>query len=133
MHLKWLISTQGILLVSFGIGFSLYAPLFMAYFQIPQTIEGEVLAYWHIAAFIRLFGVCLMGIGLLLWGIHQNYVSLSNPRGIAFSLLLFNLMATVVALTQQMAVWSNLAGWAMSAFFAIFSLGYLWILARRQV
>lgn len=130
MRLKWLISTQGLLLVISGIGFTLYAPLIMAYFQIPQSIEEEVYAYWQIAAFVRLFGVCMLGMGLILWAIHQNYASMVNARSIAFSLLLFNLMATVVALTQQMAVWSNLAGWVMTALFAMFSLGYLVVLAR---
>lgn len=130
MRFKGLISTQATLFVLFGIGFTLYAPLFMAYFQISQTTQEGVFAYWHTAAFVRLFGICLLGMGLILWSINQNYASLSNPRSLAFSLFLFNLMATIVALTQQMGVWSNLAGWVTTAFFSLYSLGYLMVLIR---
>jgi hypothetical protein len=125
MKLSSLISFNGILFLAFGIAFALYGPLMMAFFNVPELSIDSV-TYWHLAAFARMFGAALFGYGFLLWALRGAVDELpaAKRRSIAMALLLGNLLATVVSLTQQSSIWYNAAGWVTSGVFAMLTLAY---------
>ena len=132
MKLSQLLTINAILWVAFGIAFALYGPMMLNFFAVPELkITPEI--YWQIAAFARMFGAALFGLGLLIWAISRGIDELpaERRRSILFALLLSNLMAAFVAVTQQVSIWGTPAGWAMAAIFAAFMLadGY-WLAAR---
>jgi hypothetical protein len=132
MKLNTIISIHALLLLGFGIAFALYGPLMLAFFTIPETLEIDALTYWHLAAFARMFGAALFGLGILLFALRSSIQKLdrTNQRGIAFSLLLANAMGLMVSLTQQTSVWQTPAGWISSGIFALLLLAYIYIIAR---
>lgn len=132
---RW-ITLNAILVMALGIAFALYGPLMLAFFGIADIPSQEVILYWNIASFARLFGAGLFSLGLLLFAIRtpiaQGEFSGPSRRGVIFSLLLGNLLAAIVALTQQASVWNNWAGWVLSILFAGLTLGYGYFLARQR-
>lgn len=132
MKLQYLININAILSLLFGIAFTLYGPLMMAYFGIPEIPEGSVLLYWHVVAFARMFGAALLAVGLILWSLRRiaksSATSPETRRGIIFSMIFANGAGVFVALTQQAQIWSNPAGWATVAVFALLFLGYVYLL-----
>ena len=132
MKLKHLINVNAVLSLLFGIAFTLYGPLMMAFFGIPEIPEGNVLLYWHIVAFARMFGVALLAFGLILWSLRRiagsDTISPEILRGITYALILANGVGIVVALTQQAQIWSSPAGWATVAVFTLLFVGYVYLL-----
>jgi hypothetical protein len=125
MKLSTLIAFNGILFLAFGIAFALYGPLMMAFFDVPElTIDSTT--YWHVAAFGRMFGAALFGYGFLLWALHGAVDELGEAkrRSVVMALLLGNLLAAVVSITQQSSIWYNAAGWIASGVFAALTLAY---------
>lgn len=135
LSLPRLITFNAILAMSLGIAFALYGPLMLAFFGIADIPSQEAILYWNIASFARLFGAALFSLGLLLFALRTpvSKVELSGQsrRGVIFSLLLGNLLATIVALTQQASVWNAQVGWLLSAVFALLTVGYGLMLVRR--
>jgi hypothetical protein len=125
MKLSALVTFNGILFIAFGIAFALYGPLMMAFFDVPE-LNIDSTTYWHLAAFGRMFGAALFGYGFLLLALRGavDELSAAKRRSIAMALLLGNLLATVVSLTQQSSIWYNAAGWATSGVFAVLTVGY---------
>jgi len=133
MKLSTLITFNGILFIVFGIAFALYGPSMMGLFRIPElNIDG--IAYWHVTAFARMFGAALFGYGFLLWAVSRGVDELSaaNQRSIVMALLLSNLLAAVVSITQQSSIWYNAAGWITSGVFAVLTLAYGALLVTRR-
>ena len=125
MKLSTLIALNGILFLAFGIAFALYGPLMMAFFDVPE-LNIDSTTYWHVAAFGRMFGAALFGYGFLLWALRGAVDELSEAkrRSMVMALLLGNLLATVVSITQQSSIWYNAAGWVTSGVFAGLTLAY---------
>lgn len=134
LTLPRLITFNAILAMALGIGFALYGPLMLAFFGIGDIPSQEALLYWNIAAFARLFGAGLFSVGLLLFALRtpltKSELSGQSRRGVIFSLLLGNLLTTIVMLTQQASVWNAWAGWVLSAVFALLTLAYGFVMVR---
>ena len=65
MKLTHLVTFNALLAAAAGVAFTLYAPIMLALFTVPEVLEGGALDYWSLAAFARLFGAALFGFGLL--------------------------------------------------------------------
>jgi hypothetical protein len=134
MTLSRLLTVHAVTLIVLGIAFGLYAPLMLAFFGVPELPGEAVLLYWNTAAFARLFGATLFGLGFVLWALRSLFNSTTFPpettRGLLFSLVLFNLMGLFVALTQQFSVWQSAAGWVATLLFGGFTAAYAVLLAR---
>jgi hypothetical protein len=127
VKLNPVITLNAVLALAFGILFTLYAPVMMAFFGVAEIPEDNVLLYWHVASFARLFGAALFGFGLLLWSLRSLLLrnkTFAGLRGVLFSLLFTNGVAAIVALTQQFSIWLRPAGWALVGLFGLFSLVY---------
>ncbi len=131
---RW-ITINAILMMALGIAFALYSPLMLAFFGIADIPSQEVILYWNIASFARLFGAGMFSLGLLLFALRtpiaQGELTGPGQRGVIFSLLLGNLLAAIVSLTQQASVWNVWAGWVLSLVFTLLTIGYGVFLARR--
>lgn len=125
MKLSTLVTVNGILFIAFGIAFALYGPLMMAFFNVPE-LNIDSTTYWHLAAFARMFGAALFGYGFLLWSLRGAVEAMPGKtrNSVAAALLLGNLLAAVVSLTQQSSIWYNAAGWVTSGVFAALALAY---------
>jgi hypothetical protein len=130
--LTWIIQINAILLVVAGIAFGLYGPLMMAFFAVPELLNISQDTYWQIAAFARMFGAALFGLGLLLWSIRDAFNELSPPsqRKVLAALVLGNLMAAFISITQQSSIWGTPAGWLTTGFFTVFALAYIYAAIR---
>ena len=135
LTLPRLVTINAILAMALGIAFALYGPLMLAFFGIADIPSQEVLLYWNIASFARLFGAGLFSVGLLLFALRtplaKRELSSQSRRGVIFSLVLGNLLTTIVLLTQQASVWSTSSGWILSAVFSLLTLGYAFVLVRQ--
>jgi hypothetical protein len=130
--LNALISFNALLFIAAGIAFAVYGPMMMAFFDVPE-LKIDHFTYWHLTAFGRMFGAMLFGFGFLLWAVRKAAGELpAEPRrGVVFALLLGNLLAFIVAITQQSSVWLNPAGAILSIVFAVLTLGYGYFLAVK--
>ena len=132
MKLTQIISINGVMAIALGIALAVYAPLVMAAFGIADTPSEDIILYWNVASFMRLFGATMFGYGILLWSlrslISNPYVSASTLRGVLFGLLLTNGLGLFVAISQQFAVWQSTAGWLLVAIYAVFVLLYAYFL-----
>jgi hypothetical protein len=133
MKLSNLVMVNAVVCIASGIAFSLYAPLMMAFFAVPDALDSP-LSYWQVAAFARMFGVAQLGLGLLLLAVRGSLDSISqvSRQGIISALMLANLLGVIVAITQQSAVWQTPAGWITVAIFAAFSIAYIFFLVKNQ-
>ncbi len=133
MKLSTLISLNALLFIAAGIAFAIYGPMMMAFFDVPE-LNIDSFTYWHLTAFGRMFGAALFSLGLLLLALRKAAESFPAEirRGVIFALLLGNLLAFVVAITQQSSVWLNAAGATLSAVFAVLTLAYGYLLAARR-
>jgi len=125
MKLSSLLAFNGILFIAFGIAFAVYGPSMMGFFKVPElNIDG--ITYWHLTAFARMFGAALFGYGFLLWAVSRaaNELSAASLRSVEMALLLGNLLAAIVSITQQSSFWYNAAGWVTSGIFALLTLAY---------
>ena len=135
LTLPRMITFNAILMMALGIAFALYGPLMLAFFEIADIPSQEAILYWNIASFARLFGAGLFSLGMLLFALRspvaKGELSGQSRRGVIFSLLLGNLLTTIVALTQQVSVWNAWAGWLLSAVFALLTAGYGYLITRH--
>lgn len=131
-YILWLIKIHAGLLIASGIAFSLYGPLMMAFYAVPELLQINSDLYWQIAAFTRMFGAALFGFGLLLWSLRETFRELSPPsqRGVLAALILANLMGAFISITQQSAIWWTAAGWITSAVFSVLTIAYIVAILR---
>jgi len=136
LTLPRLVTLNAILAMALGIAFALYGPLMLAFFGIADIPSQEALLYWNIASFARLFGAGIFSLGLLLFALRaplaNQELSAQSRRGVIFSLLLGNLLTTIVILTQQASVWSAATGWILSAVFGLLTLAYGFIMVGQR-
>jgi hypothetical protein len=137
MKLSQILTINAILFIAAGIGFTLYAPNVLAFFGVAELPGDSQELYWNIVAFARMFGAILLSVGLLLWslrGIVQGIQDKSQiQRDILFSLVFGFIIVTITALTQQASVWGSLAGWIVTAVFALFTLIYGYFLVKKEL
>ena len=89
MKLQHWITLHAALAIGFGIAFALYSPLMMVMFGIPDIPSQDVLLYWNVIAFARMFGGALFALGLLLFALRRPIEALSpeQRRGLVFAIL----------------------------------------------
>jgi hypothetical protein len=135
MKLSQVLTLNAILFIAAGIGFTLYAPNVLAFFGVPELPGDSKEFYWNIASFARMFGAVLLTCGLLLWSLRGGLKDAEDKsqaqRDILFSLVFGFIIITITALTQQSSVWGSLAGWIVTAVFALFALIYIYFLAKK--
>jgi hypothetical protein len=133
MKLNTLITIHSILIIAAGIAFTLYGPLLLAFFSIPELALANSLSYWQIAAFARMFGAAQFGFGLLLFSLRgvPAQVSPESRRGIVWALFLANVIGVFTSITQQVSIWQGYAGWIMTGVFAVFMILYGYFLVRQ--
>lgn len=138
MKLNLVLTVNALIALGFGIAFALYGPVMLAFFSVPEIPSDDILLYWNVAAFARMFGAALFSFGLLLWairgGVEQERVSPGMRRGIVFALLLANIMSAFIAISQQFSVWESPAGWVAIAIFLLLLLayGYLMVIGPER-
>jgi len=133
MKLANLVMINAVVCIASGIAFSLYAPLMMAFFTVPDALDSP-LSYWQVAAFARMFGIAQVGLGLLLLAVRGSLDSIypATRRGIISAMMLANLLGAIVAITQLFAVWQTPAGWITVTLFTVFFIAYAFFLAKSQ-
>lgn len=135
MKLQHVLTINSLLAIGFGLAFALYSPLMLAFFGIPDVASQEVVLYWNIAAFARLFGAALLAFGLLIWALRKTENGLGmdpeSQRGVLYSLLIANLVGVMVAVTQQWQAWGGVAGWLTAGIFLLLALAYGYFLFRK--
>ncbi len=131
MKLTPLLTLNAILFLALGIAFAMYAPLMLAFFQVPE-LPIDTATYWHVAAFARLFGALLFSLGLLLWALRATIAEAPTEtrRRTLLALILGNLMSGLVAITQQSSIWLTPAGWVGTGLFFAWALLYILVLLR---
>lgn len=136
MKLTSLILFNAILFIILGIAFALYGPIMIDYFGMLAISGADGAAYWFTASFARLLGAALFGYGFLLWAVQNilsgNDIRAEQRRKLTMALLIGNILALFVTITQQWQVWNNLAGWAISGIFALLAAGYTNMLIRKS-
>jgi hypothetical protein len=132
MKLRHWITLHAVLAIGFGIAFALYGPLMLVPFGIPELPEDDVMLYWNVAAFARMFGGAQFSLGLLLFALRRvdTAFSTESRRGIAFSLFLGSVFAVFIATTQQFAIWLAPAGIVAIVISTVLAIGYLYYLVR---
>jgi hypothetical protein len=136
MKLSQVLTINAVIFIATGIGFTLYGPNVLAFFGVADLPGDNQELYWNIAAFARMFGAILLSSGLLLWGLRgitrDNLDKNQLIREILFSLVFGFSIITITAITQQASIWGSVAGWIVTAVFAIFTLIYGYFLAKKE-
>lgn len=128
------ISVNAILWIALGIAFGLYGPLMLNLFGVPEVPSQDLLLYWNVAAFARLYGAALFGLGLVLLALRGmvTRASQQDQRGVLFSLIFANIMGAFVAATQSASIWQSAAGWILMAIYLVFIILYGILLGYPQ-
>ena len=136
MNRSTLLNINAIVNMAAGIAFTLYGPLMMRLFGIPDIPSEDVLLYWNVAAFGRLFGATMFGFGLLIFSISRiagtSQLSESSWRGIFLSLIFSNIILAITTITQQVSAWQSQAGWVFTAYFIGLITGYSFLLVHKR-
>ena len=136
MNRSTLLNINAIVNMAAGIAFTLYGPLMMRLFGIPDIPSEDVLLYWNVAAFGRLFGATMFSFGLLIFSIKRiaetAKFSESAWRNIFLALILSNIILSVTAITQQVSAWQSPAGWVLTTYFTGLIAGYSFLIVRKR-
>lgn len=133
MKTSVILNINAIIFIALGIAFALYGPMSLAFLGITQMeIEGDI--YWLVASFARMFGAVLFGLGFVIWGFARAGDALPGATrdAVLRGLLLGNLVAVFVAVTQAYSIWQTPLAWALAAMFIIFALLYLYLIITRR-
>jgi hypothetical protein len=133
MKSNTILNLNAIVFVALGIAFALYSPIMLAFLSVPE-MGIDNLAYWYVASFARMFGAALFGLGFVIWGVARAGEALpaDSRNAVLRALLLGNLVAAFVAVTQQSSIWLTPIGWALTGVFIVFTLLYLYLILARQ-
>jgi signal transduction histidine kinase len=132
MKYRILMTGAGVAAITIGFAFLGYGPMMAPLFgagEIPKP-EGEWLHLWRLYSFVRVFGAVLFGMGI----ISLLGISITDPAAQKHTTLghfFAYLMACTIALTQQIALWDNTAGWLLCGYFFVFAwaFGYVGFIA----
>lgn len=126
MKLSTIVTVNALVWVVMGIALGLYAPLALNIFGVPEIPAQDPLMYWNVAAFSRLYGSALFGMGLVLWALRSfiDTLTAQNRRGVVFSLVFANILGAFVAATQSASFWRTSSGWILMAIYLVFTFGY---------
>ena len=80
---------------------------------VPGATDPTSLAYWFQLSFIRLFGTTLMGLGAILMWCRTNLAT-EQQRSLLKVLAGALSAVAVMAVGQQIAVWTSTAGWILA-------------------
>lgn len=133
MKSSTILNINAIIFIALGIAFALYGPMTLAFLSIQETeISGDI--YWLVASFARLFGAVLFGLGFVIWGIARSGEALpaSTRAAVLRGLLLGNLVAVYVSVTQAYSIWQSPFAWALTGIFVIFTLLYLYLIFTKR-
>lgn len=91
----------------------------------PARASTLAVQVWTGIAFMRLVGALLAGVGVIAWcarALTSGDAQLAVGRG----LLWLSVLAFFTALAQQLAIWTNPAGWLLVALFLGLAAGSAW-------
>ena len=132
---RTLLNANSVINMALGIAFILYAPLMLRVFGIPEIPSEDVLLYWNVASFARLFGAAMFGIGLLIFSLRtlsDNSDTHQTWRGIYLAQLFTYIILAITTVTQQVSAWQSAAGWLLGVYFLALIIGYGYLLLRKQ-
>jgi hypothetical protein len=100
---------------------------------IPDSpyLNGEIMDFWKMFAFVRLFGTAVMMYGILIGFLayiegakNRKMVSLGSAAGL--------LILSLVLLTQQIALLETLPGWSLLAVFVLVLIGFILLAFKKE-
>lgn len=105
-------------------------PIALALGAVAGTNPPSTSAFWYQLSFMRLFAVSLLGLAVLsVWAGSQlsatQQRSLGQILGGVFAVL------TLMAVSQQIAIWDAVAGWEVSAMLGVVAAMYGVSASRR--
>jgi hypothetical protein len=119
MKFKHFVLLNSLILFLFGGAFML-RPFDM------MALYGVVQSGWGVTG---LLAVTLIGFGMVLSSIASN-VPEERQRIVTIALLLANLLAFAVSLSQQRAIWNTEMGWVTSGLYLAFVFGYGYLVMK---
>ena len=137
MKISTIMRTNAFVNIALGIAFGLYAPLMISAFGIADLPSEDVLLYWYVTSFARLFGAAIFASGLFQFTISRYAVEEKYrgdiQRTAILTALIANIILAITALTQQFSIWQSLAGWVLSIYFILTTLVYVyfWVVESR--
>ncbi len=87
---------------------------------VPGASDPASLAFWFQLSFIRLFGTTLIGLGVILLWCHMH-LAIEQQQSLLKVLAGALSAVAVVAVGQQMAIWTSTAGWILSGSLVLFA------------
>lgn len=134
MSIERLTGLTSLVLIVLGVALAGWGPMIAPPFGIPASPAPELTgsasaAWWGLAAFVRLFGAALVGVGAVLWAVRPSVGEVGRKR-FAATMAVVLLLTGLVALLQQIAVWETTAGLALAALFPVLGLVYGWTAYR---
>jgi hypothetical protein len=120
MKFKHFVLLNSLVVFLFGAAF-IVRPLDM------MALYGVVQSGWGVTG---LLAVTLIGFGLVLSSMAYA-VPEERQMPATIALLLANLIAFLVTLSQQQAIWNTRMGWVTAGVYLLFVLGYGYLVVRR--
>ena len=87
---------------------------------VPGASDPASLAFWFQLSFIRLFGTTLIGLGVILLWCHMH-LAIEQQQSLLKVLTGALSAVAVMAVGQQMAIWTSTAGWILSGSLLLFA------------
>lgn len=128
MNYKLTLRIFSVIFIIIGFIFFGLGPNILTYFgvdYIPEPIikDGNVIDFWQVYSFTRVFGGAIFMMGVLT-GFLAYLEGEKNRRYAAFGSASGLLVLVFVVLTQQIAIWETLAGWILIGVFVIAMIAY---------
>lgn len=107
MPYRYLASGLSLLLAIVGIAFAGWGPLLLPLFGVSFPADSSI-DLLRLAGFVRMFGIALVCLAAALWVIdHRDTTAGRGGLGVLGAAFL---LASALALTQQIAIWNTPAG-----------------------
>lgn len=128
MKYKTLMVVAGAVLLVSGFALSGWGPMLIPLYgasDIPTPVASNraAMTVWTGISFVRLFGTALAGLGMVSLFTH-NLSSIEARKAISRGLFAAMVVVLVVAVIQQIAIWSTPIGWVTVGFLFLVALGY---------
>jgi len=128
MKYKRLMTSAAIVLLVSGLALSGWGPVLIRRYgagAIPDPVPSDeaAMTVWAGISFLRLFGAALFGVGvvsLFTRSLSRVEAQKAVSRGLSGAMLVI----FVVALLQQIAIWSTTLGWLTVGLLLLVALGY---------
>ena len=123
MKLSVLFIINAVVAILFGLAFVIVPAMTLSFYAVELPTPGIYIA--------RLFGVALIGFGIITWMLRNAAESSREVRGVLLGLWVSELLGFVFSLYYQLTAPTNGLAWSTVVIYLLLGLGFLYFYFKK--